>query len=229
MLWQTRKQSLVWGLLLVLFGVLALVEAYIDLSVWAWVVILVAAGAIAFGVYLLDRSEWGSLITAYVLWAVAGLAALTESDVLADELIATYVLAAIALPFLLVFVRDRDQWWALIPAYVLLAIGVMVGLIGIGVLNELVIPAYVMFAIAIPFIGVYVRNPKEWWPLIPGGIMAGIGLAFLVAEAEFQVIGPVVLVLAGLWILVRQLTHRQPTTPDAPAVTDPQADEPPAE
>ena len=210
MLWQTRKQRLVWGLLLILFGVLALAEAYTDLSAWVWVVILVAAGAVAFGVYLLDRSEWGSLITAYVLWAVAGLVALTEPDVLADELIATYVLAAIALPFLSVFVRDHDQWWALIPAYVLLAIGVMVGLIGQEVLNDLLIPAYIMLAIAIPFIAVYAWDTKLWWALIPGGIMGVIGLAFLVADAAAEYIVPAGLIIVGVWMLARVFVSREP-------------------
>ena len=161
---------------------------------------LAAAGLGAFGIYLTDRSDWGLLIPAYVLWAIAGLVTLIELNILRDESIATYVLAAIALPFLVVFLRNRDQWWALIPAYVLLAVGVMVGLLGLGMLTDLLVPAYVMFAIAIPFIAVYALTPKEWWALIPGGIMAIIGLAFLVAEAQIQYIAPVVLVLVGFQI-----------------------------
>ena len=86
-----------------------------------------------------------------------------------------------------------------------------------------------MFAIAIPFLVVFALNPKEWWPLIPGGIMAVIGLAFLVAEAAVEYIAPVVLVLAGIWILARQFIHKQPAAPDVPVVTGPEADEPPAE
>jgi len=105
----------------------------------------------------------------------------------------------------------------------------MVGLTASGVLTELLIPAYVMFAIAIPFLAVYALNPKEWWPLIPGGIMAVIGLAFLVAEAALECIPPVGLVLAGIWILARQFIRKEPAAPDVPAVAGPKADEPPAE
>jgi threonine/homoserine/homoserine lactone efflux protein len=65
-------------------------------------------------------------------------------------------------------------------------VGVMVGLIGLGVLDDLLIPTYVMFAIAIPFFVVYARDTKQWWALIPGGIMVVIGLSFLVAEAMFR-------------------------------------------
>jgi len=226
---QARKQSLVWGGLLILFGVMALVETCTDLTAWVWVAVLAAAGLVIFGVYLTDRSQWGLLIPAYVLWAVAGLIALTTLNVLRDESVATYVLAAIALPFLVAFLRDRSRWGLLIPAYVLLAVGVMIGLLGVGVLSDLLIPAYVMFAIAIPFFVVYARDPKQWWPLIPGGVMAVIGLAFLVAEAAVQYVGPAVLILVGVWILVRQFARREPTAPDAPAPPSPEADEPPAE
>lgn len=212
---QTRKQGLVWGGLLILFGVMSLVETYTDLTAWTWVVILAAAGLGAFGVYLTDRSEWALLIPAYVLWAVAGLVALIELNILRDESIATYVLATIALPFLVVFLRNRQQWWALIPAYVLLAVGVMVGLLGLGVLTDLLVPAYVMFAIAIPFFVVYVRNTKQWWALIPGGIMAVIGLSFLIAEAAVQYVAPVALVIVGVWILVRQFARKEPVGPEA--------------
>ena len=217
---QSMRQGIVWGGLLILLGAVLLVEAYTDLTAWTWVIILAAGGLGVFGVYLTDRSEWGLLIPAYVLWAIAGLVTLIELNILRDESIATYVLAAIALPFLVVFLRNRDQWWALIPAYVLLAVGVMVGLLGLGVLTDLLVPAYVMFAIAIPFFVVYVRNTKQWWALIPGGIMAVIGLSFLIAEAAVQYVAPVALVLVGVWILVRQFTRKEPVGPEA--------DQPPA-
>jgi len=227
---QTKRQALVWGGLLILFGVMTLVSNLTDLSAWIWVIVLALAGLAVFGVYVTDRSDLTLLIPAYVLWAVAGLVALNTSNILGDDFIATYILAAIVLPFLVVFLRDRAQWWALIPAYVLLAVGLMVGLIASGVLTELLIPAYVMFAIAIPFLGVFALNPKQWWPLIPGGIMAVIGLAFLVAEAAVEYIGPVALVVVGVWILARQFIRKgEPTAPDVPEVAGPEADEPPKE
>jgi len=226
---QSKRQALVWGSLLILFGVMALVSNLTDLSAWIWVIILAVAGLFVFGIYLTDRSQWTLLIPSYVLWAVAGLVALTALNVLQDEFTAMYVLAAIALPFLGVFLRDRAQWWALIPAYVLLAVGLMVVLIESGVLSELLIPAYVMFAVAIPFLVLFAVNPKRWWPLIPGGIMAVIGLAFLVAEAAVEYIAPVALVVVGIWILARQFIRKEPPAPDAPAVAGPEVDEPPAE
>jgi hypothetical protein len=206
----TIRQSIVWGGVLILVGLLLLVNQFVELSPWVWVLMLAAAGLGAFGLYLTDRSDWAMLLATYVLWAITMLVALIELNVLHDDAIAIYALIAIALPFLAVFWRDRAQWWALIPAYVLLVIGVMIGLIGLGVLDDLLVPAYVLFAIAIPFFVVYARDRRLWWALIPGGILAVVGLSFLVIEAALAYIGAVVLLIVGAWILVRVFTRREP-------------------
>jgi hypothetical protein len=170
-------QGLVWGSLLIIFGLLMVLEQFTDLAAWVWVLGLIAAGLVLVGIYLSDRS----------------------------------------------------QRWTLIPAYVLLAVGIMVGLITAGVLDDLLIPAYVMFAIAIPFFSVYVRNRKEWWPLIPGGIMAAIGLSFLLAEGGFQFVVALVVIGVGVWILVRGFGPQARAVSDAGVAPAPEVDEPGAE
>ena len=202
------RQALVWGGLLILTGALLLVETVTDLSVWVWIVALAAGALVATGLYLTDRSDWAMLVTTYALWVIALLILLVELNVLRDEAVATFFLVAIALPFLAIFFRDRTQWWALIPAYVMVVIGVMVGLIGLGVLDDMLVPAYVLTAIAIPFFVVYALNRKNWWALIPGGILAAVALGFLVAEAAVEYVGAFVLVGIGVLILVRGLMRR---------------------
>ena len=140
---------------------------------------------------------------------IAGLLTLLELDVLNDPFIATYVLLAVALPMLVAFLFNRANWGLLIPAYVLLAIGVMVPLIELEVLTDTLIAAYVLFAVAIPFFVVYLRNSKNWWALIPGGILAVIAISFLIAEAAVEFIFPVVLIMAGILIVVRQFAKKE--------------------
>jgi hypothetical protein len=218
---RASRQGLVWSAVLILVGVLLLVNQFTELSAWVWVALLAVAGLGAFGLYLTDRSDWGMLLASYVLWAIAVLVALAISEVLHDEAVAFYVLLVIALPFFAVYWRDRTLWWALIPAYVLLAIAVMIGLIGLGVLDDLLVPAYVLLAIALPFFVIYVRDRRYWWPLIPGGILAVMGFAFLVAGAAY--IGALVLVLIGLGLLVRAFVRREPAPGGpAPTGTDPE-------
>jgi hypothetical protein len=225
----TAKQGLVWGGILILVGVLWVVNQLVTLSPWVWILFLVAAGLTALGLYLADRSDWAMLLTAYILLAISLLIALITLDILRDEAIAGYVLTAIALPFLGVFVRDRTHWWALIPAYVLLAVGLMVVLQGLGLLDDLLVPAYVLFAIAIPFFVVFARDRRLWWALVPGGTLAVIGLSFLIAEDAVLYIGPALLLVAGIWILARAVARREPTEVGegtAPDATEPDGPEP---
>ena len=200
---RTLRQTLVWGGLLILFGVLLLVETVTDLSAWIWIALLFAGAVGATALYFTDRTDWPMLLTAYILWAIALLILLVTLNILREEAVAVYCLLAIVAPFAVVFYRDRAQWWALIPAYVLLAVAVMLGLIGLGLLDDMLVPAYVLLAIALPFFVVYVRDRSQWWSLIPGGILAVIGLSFLIAEGSFAIIGALVLFLIGAGMLLR--------------------------
>ena len=269
---QSRSSGLVVGGLLIVFGVLALIETQVDLSAWVWVAVLAVGGLAVFAIYALDRSEkwllftsyamlavaglltlltlgvlgdtsvatfvlfaialpflgaflsnrenWGFLIPAYVLLVIGVMVPLIELGVLEDAFIATYVMIVIALPFLAAFLYNRKNWGFLIPAYVLLVIGLMVPLIELGVLRDTLIATYVMLSISIPFFVVYLLNTKNWWALIPGGILAVIGLGFLIAEASVELIFAGALIVAGIIIVVRQFTKK-----DKPVVVEELSDE----
>jgi len=204
------KQILLWSLVLILVGLLLLVGQFIKVGPWVWVAVLTVGGVCGLGLFLTDRSDWLVLLAAYILLAIAVLIAVEALDFLPDEAISVYVLLAIACPFLAVYIRNRSQWWWLIPAYTLAAVGGVVILAeGAGV-NENLITAYVMFAIAAPFFVVYVRDRSQWWFLIPGGIMAAIGLGFLIAENALAVLGALALIGLGLWSLVRGFRRKEP-------------------
>ena len=207
---QSMKQGLVWGGLLILLGGLSLLEMYIDLGPWIWVSVLTVAGLGVYGIYVMERSEKWLLIVSYAILAIAGLVSLITLNILRDSFIATYVLMVIALPFIVSFFQgDRTQWGKLIPVYVLLAVGVMVPLIDNGILEGILVASYVLFVIAIPFFVVYAHDSKQWWALIPGGITAAVGLSFLIAVDLAQYIAPTVLIIAGVWVLVRLLTQKE--------------------
>ena len=207
---QAGKQGFVWGGLLIIIGFVALLETFFDLSAWVWVAILAVCGFGTYALYATERSEKWMLIVSYALLAIAGLVSLTTLNVLRDPFIATYVLTVIALPFVVSFLQgDRTKWGKLIPAYVLLAVGVMVPLIDFGILDGILVAAYVLFAIAVPFFVVYARDSKQWWALIPGGITAVIGLSFLIAGDVSKYVVPAVLIIAGTWVLVRQFSRKE--------------------
>jgi len=258
---KSGRQNVLWGVLLIYFGLVGLAELYFTLSEWTWAGILALAGLFPLLLFLIDRSQLIMLLPTYIFWAVAGLialsaggvlrdpwvalyvfaaialpfilvyardhsqwwalipayvmivvgtmVALTDAGIMGDAFVATYVLTAIALPFILVFLRDREQWWALIPAYVMIAVGAMVALIEMGIFRDWIIPAYVMFTIAMPFFMAYLWNRENRWALIPGSILMVIGASMLLASPLAKIVGPGLLILAGLWILLGRAGFRR--------------------
>ena len=252
----TNKQNMGWGILLICAGISAMLDLYTVVSEWYTIGVFFLGGLIVLALFLADRSDWVLLIPAYIMLAIASIGAvalwdflagdimgafvlaviaapfaavylrnkanwwalipafvlfaialmllLTSLNVLNDAMIAPFVLFSIAVPFLVVYFNNKEHWWALIPAYTMIVIGIMVGLIDTGVLGDLMIPAYINLAIAIPFFVVYFRNKKHWWALIPGVITGLIGLGFLLSEPVGQFLSPVAMIGAGLWVLFRQ-------------------------
>jgi len=153
-------------------------------------------------VYFKNQQRWWALIPAYVFLLIGLLITMDEVLRLGEEIIAPGIVGGIGLPFLYVYFRNRENWWALIPSYILLAIATMIGLLEFRLLTGLAIPSFIMLAIAVPFIFVYFHNRENKWALIPGGIIALMGLGFSLGTDFGKYLTPAVLVIAGAWMLV---------------------------
>jgi len=213
------RQAIVVGGLMVLFGALLLIQEFVELGEWVWVAMLIVSGLAVYAVYAVTRTEAWMLIVSYVLLAIGIMIALVTLDVLQDSIIATFVLTVIAIPFIYGYFRTgRENWGLLIPAYVLVAVGVMVPLIESGTLSGTTIPAYIMFVVALPFFVVYVRDNKQRWGLLVGGILSLVSISLLIAADLFEYVVPAVLILVGGGILVRQITQREDSElPESPS------------
>jgi hypothetical protein len=223
-----RDWTWMLGAGLIVLGGLFLLDTFLPgvFGSLIWAGGLFATGLVFYFVYQGNRSQHWALIPAYALFFVAAIVFLDMF--IGGTLMGAFVMFALAAPFVYLYINNRYNWWALIPAYTLAAIG---GLILLEpVMSGTMEGAYVMFAIAAPFLYVYLRNTKNWWALIPGGIMAAIGASLLISSVIRFV--PALLIIAGVYILVRQTTGKpkaekpEPITVSIP-VTGPEADKPP--
>lgn len=197
------KQSIIWGALLVLVGGMMLIQTFTDIGTWIWAAVLGGVGLAVYAVYAIERKAKWMLIVSYIFLVIALMLALLELEILGDAWVATFVLGSIAIPFLYVYLSTgRTQWWFLIPAYSLIAIGIMVPLLDAEILTDEIVPAYVFLTIALPFFVAYIRNRKLWWALIPGAIMGIMGLGFLMSSIEADYILPVALIILGLGVFI---------------------------
>jgi hypothetical protein len=93
-----------------------------------------------------------------------------------------FLLGSVA--FASVYIANRQQWWAIIPASALMGIALISAL---GVLwprleGRWSGPLFLL-PVALGFLLVYVMHRENWWALIPGGTILSVALAAALAEA----------------------------------------------
>ena len=75
--------------------------------------------------------------------------------------------------FLLVFIFNREQWWALIPGLTLLGLAVLVAFGDrLGTLGAAIFMAF----IGLSFILIYALHPEFWWAIIPAGSLFSVAV-----------------------------------------------------
>jgi hypothetical protein len=197
--------SVIWGGLLIILG-LVLLAQNLDLlgglGASLWSVFFGAGGLLFLVIYLGDRKQRWALIPGLALFGIAGAIFLSDQGLVPENAVASIVLAAIALPFFLIFLSDREQWWALIPSFTLAGSAAGVFLEGAGLISDETLAAVIIGGVSTGFLVIYLIDRKQWWALIPGGIMAIIAFFMLLATTA-EYIWPLAIIVLGLLLLRR--------------------------
>ena len=205
---------IILALLLIGAGLVFLLDSLQILEIGAlpWAVLIGAGGLAFLSVFFLDRAQWWALIPGLILLSVAVLIFAGELlPEFEEEWGGTIVLGGVALAFWAVYLVRRDFWWAIIPGGVLLTVAVITGLS--TVLEGDLVGALFFLGLGLTFALVALMPTPEGrmkWALIPAGILTIMGLVILAAAgAVFGYIWPLVLILAGLFLLLRLFTARR--------------------
>jgi hypothetical protein len=86
--------------------------------------------------------------------------------------------------FILVFITNTDAWWALIPGFTLIGVGINIFMSPWLGENEGRVTAAIFFgSIGLPFLLIYISNHRLWWALLPGGVLLTIAVTQLVPDS----------------------------------------------
>lgn len=140
------------------------------------IVILFMSPAVPFYAgYAVNRTQWGLLVPANILAAFTVFATLVEN--VNGQLLTALVIYAIGLPFLVIYLLNRNRRWALITTLIIAVCGAMPLLdTVIGIDTEVMGTAF-LFLFALCFIAITIWSKKNWWAIIPGGFFASLGLS----------------------------------------------------
>jgi len=207
------ESRILWGALLIVAGVIFLLQNLFNFQLggFLWGLVLGAAGVVFLAVFFGNRAHWWSLIPGFSL---LGIAATILIDVffprLGNIFGGTLVLGGIALAFLTIYLFDHNHWWAIIPGGVMLTLSVFVlleevfrGFGGAGVF---------FLGLGFTFVAVALLPTPQGrmtWAWIPAGILLAIGVIVAAAsEALLGYVGPIALILAGVYFILRGLIRR---------------------
>jgi hypothetical protein len=199
-----------WGVLLVVMGILFLLESLNVLVLGAAWAVLFAFGGLAFAyTFLENREQWWAIIPAMTLLGISALIAVDAVlPELGDLLGGSIFLLALSLSFLIVYaVTGAEQWWAMIPGGILLSLALLIAVE--PYMGDDVFAGLFLLAIGLTFAIVYLLPTPEGrmtWALIPAGILALIGVILLSAATPLiNYIWPVALIIIGGYLLLRNV------------------------
>jgi hypothetical protein len=167
-----------------------------------------AASALPFVIaWLTGRAGRWALWVAYALFVIALAFPLTAGGREIGHYLGTYLLAAAALPLLLVSLIRRHWGWPLLAGYVLLATAVLLPLVAEGVIPAHYTAGYVLLATALGSLVAAARWREGRWLLAPAGMVAVAGVVLMVRQDAITAVGASVLIAAGVGVILRQLTR----------------------
>jgi hypothetical protein len=194
---------LIFGVLLVLGGVLSLLEVQGILANAGgifWGLLLGAAGLVFLNMLIRDRSNWWAALPAFTLLGLAVSSFLPDSLDASDGLV---FFAGVSLGFWWVYFTDTSRWWAIIPAGILLTLG------AVSLFDELLggnSGGFFFLGLGMTFVLVAILpgGRGRSWALIPGIFLllfgAILGTPYM---GLMEYIAPTALILLGGWFVLR--------------------------
>lgn len=208
------SSRLFWGILLVLGGVLLLLDTFGIFKGGAlfWTVVSAIVGVLFLSVYITNRLHWWALIPGIIFLALSAIIGLTSflpgfSD---SNFVGPIVLGGIGLSFLAVYLANRQNWWAIIPAGVMGTLAVVAGLDRIVTSNANGGIFFLGLGLTFGLVAVLPNSVGQMrWAWIPAAILAVFGLLIvLAAGAYINYVWPAALILAGLLLVIRVIVRK---------------------
>ena len=195
-----------WGILLIAGGIVFLLQNLnlIALGDLFWAVVFGFVGLSFLTVFLGDRQQWWSLIPAFVLLAIGVIILIDYAfPGISDQLGGMIFLGGIGLAFIVVYLVNRDNWWAIIPAGVLLTLAAVTVVAdtttGFNTGGIFFLGIGLTFAV----VGVLPTPHGELrWAFIPATVLILMGLILMAAFSSMvNYIWPIAIILVGFYLI----------------------------
>ncbi len=233
-----RILTALWGLFLIILAAAALAYNLGALQDYKLMVVYAAAGLLAvmglafLFAMLVQRDQWFYVIPGFSFLALGGIVYLTTLQTIPPEWLGALFLAGVALSFLVIFLRDRrERWWALLQAETIVLLALL-GL-GLGVPESAtrMVGTLLFGGFGLSFLLVWLLSRDRGrlvWALIMAGVLM-VFAAIIFTWGRNQVLSmlwPAVLLLLGLFLLIRTFGGDKKTAPPVSVPVVPESPQP---
>jgi len=222
--------ALIWGIVLIVLGGLALLgnlNLLGEVAGLLWGLVFAVAGVAFLYVFARDQSRWWALIPGLGGLGLGLLIAVGER--LPGDWEAILFLGPLALSFLLIYALRRNYWWAIIPGGTLLSVCLVVLASSQHAFDE---GSLMLLGLGATFATVaLVPTPhgRMKWAWIPAGVLGLIGLLILADSIRVAAyVWPLAIIAVGAFFLLRALVGKPTEDKPAEPPTPPTPPMPPA-
>ncbi len=178
-------------------------------------VFLAGLGLGFLGVFLLNRKHWWALFLCAVFIALSGVVLVVETGHLPGAFGGTVFLWGAGLAFLLLYWRDKNNWWAIIPGGTLLVVGVYPLMEGLHWHGNGFKGFWFFFGMGLVFGSLYlIRDEKNrlQWAKFPFLALTAFSV-FILLVSYYGLLGrvgfPILLLLLGFIMIYRWAVSRK--------------------
>ena len=202
------RSRIVWGILLILAGVVALLVniGFVGSKNFFWIVLSLLGAGFFFSFLVENKRNWWALIPGISLIGVTLVNLVGWISPSVQQQWGEIILfAMIGISFIIVYLYDRDQWWAIIPAGVLFSLSAVAGL-GRSVTDRESSGIFLL-GLGLTFLLLAIlpnKAGKMAWAWIPAFILMIVGTIVMITAG--QLIGyivSVVIIVIGILLIIR--------------------------
>src|SRR4030042_2515158 len=199
-----------WGLVLMIGGILLLLDTIgvIEGGNLFWTVASAVVALLFLSLYATNHDHWWALIPGTIFFTFSVTIGLNSflPGFKEKDMSRAILLGGTALSFLLVYLAERSNWWAIIPMGIIATIAI-VAMMDVNSSNAVRSGGIFFLGLGLTFALVAILPTaagRMQWAWIPAGILGLFGLLLLMAVEEYiNYIWPSALILGGIILVGR--------------------------
>lgn len=202
------QSRLIWGLILVLAGVLFLLQEFQILGSafeYLWLILMAFGSGAFLWIYFTKHDQWWAVIPGLTLLGLTLVGLDNIIQVLpAGDWAGAVFLGCVGLAFWLVYLRKPEQWWAIIPGGVLVTLALVAGVDFFADWSDVVF--FLGVGLTFALVALLPNQTHDTrWAFIPAGILVILGLVLIgPIQSVMNYFWPIILIGLGVYVLLRK-------------------------